>query len=947
MVTSAQPGEGKSLTAAELARSLARSGKQVILVDADMREPVQNTLFDDAPSAGLIDVLSGKVLLDDALASTETPNLSVLFNNAPRSNSADIIVSPHMTNFLQMIRSRADVVVLDTPSCTFVDPLLLAPSVDYVLQVIDLGRANEDAVNSTSSVLSGLAPLGLFINRTSKKNAPAYEVARSFAATLAPPSLSGGTSKPSLSADQTLLMFRGTSGYTPDPLNGTDPLADPADLAHDRVSRLFMRRLFWTPPSSGSQTTTTPTGSLFFRCLSACFGCGATELLRPAQAGSVGIAARGDWAAGSDGQLPASNQVHRDVVPHSDPGRRHFCPAWTKSLEGDAVSVWFLLFAAPIPNSFLGPLTGQIQGLSCTGAAMIMSTLGYPVIQHANVLDVPGASLEVATACSGFHKLISLLAFAAIYGHLFLNTLGKRSLLILLAVPIALLVNRPVPYCTACARAGSRQAAVRSGNRAGCAGAELLCDGAGRCRTRLRLRADSCAASPEAGRGNVPGSLGAWQGGAIAPVDPEIQARLRTSSIMDREYTNRSAVGGRHAGHGLRQSGHPQPKDCFPSQGWKLTNSRDKMIGGQRVTLMDGQLDDQKMTILYWMTGVYTPPAPRSLLARQALSLRDRIVPRHEAVSLFVRLMVPQSPDADPEITRWPDSDPKQADHRVRERRHDHARTTCSTICRTPTAHRPSIRLPRTCSKCSLPQERSRADPGPGDAEYAKLSSRPNFAQALAQSGIQEADFKENLRSSSPKPMSFQGVTATDADAQAYYKAQSSPANPTAQFYPRPRSVCAIATLTQPQAQKALAELASGHAVRAGGQHYSLDTSRTNGGLLPAVVRPPSAHQVRAGTANFRHEIGDQIGPIFFAPQERRVCTEVVDLPGVRTKRCRDRPLLRGAGPVPDRREAGQRHGAELPAHSAGVFGFPAHVKLAGVLAAVPAGYRQPLSRNW
>jgi hypothetical protein len=142
-----------------------------------------------------------------------------------------------MTNFLQMIRSRAEVVVLDTPSCTFVDPLLLAPSVDYVLQVIDLGRANEDAVNSTSSVLSGLAPLGLFINRTLKKNAPAYEVARSFAATLAPPSLSGGMTKPppSLSADQTLLMFRGTSGYTSDPLNGADPLADLADTAHDRA----------------------------------------------------------------------------------------------------------------------------------------------------------------------------------------------------------------------------------------------------------------------------------------------------------------------------------------------------------------------------------------------------------------------------------------------------------------------------------------------------------------------------------------------------------------------------------------------------------------------------------------------------------------------------------------------------------------------------------------
>ncbi len=104
-------------------------------------------------------------------------------------------------------------------------------------------------------------------------------------------------------------------------------------------------------------------------------------------------------------------------------------------------SVWFLLFAAPIPNSFLGPLTGQIQGYSSTGAAMIMSTLGYPVIQHANVLQVPNATLEVATACSGFHKLISLLAFAAIYGHLFLDSVLKRSLLLFMALPIALLVN--------------------------------------------------------------------------------------------------------------------------------------------------------------------------------------------------------------------------------------------------------------------------------------------------------------------------------------------------------------------------------------------------------------------------------------------------------------------------------------------------------------------------
>ena len=103
--------------------------------------------------------------------------------------------------------------------------------------------------------------------------------------------------------------------------------------------------------------------------------------------------------------------------------------------------VWFLLFAAPLPNVVLGHLTGTIQGFSTLGASEGMGLLGCPVLRHGNVIQVPGATLEVATACSGFHKLISLLAFSAIYGYLFLDTTAKRAALLLLAIPIALVVN--------------------------------------------------------------------------------------------------------------------------------------------------------------------------------------------------------------------------------------------------------------------------------------------------------------------------------------------------------------------------------------------------------------------------------------------------------------------------------------------------------------------------
>ncbi len=155
------------------------------------------------------------------------------------------------------------------------------------------------------------------------------------------------------------------------------------------------------------------------------------------------------------------------------------------------------------------------------------------------------------------------------------------------------------------------------------------------------------------------------------------------------------------------------------------------------------------------------------------------------------------------------------------------------------------------------------------DAEYAKLSSRPNFAQALAQSGMQEGDFKENLRVQLAETnVITQGVTATDADAQAYYKAQSSPSNPSAQFYhPAEVSLRAIATQTEPEAQKALAEIASGTPFELAASTYSMDTSRSNGGLLaPLAFGRPPLHQAPALEQQiFAMKVGDQVGPVFFA----------------------------------------------------------------------------------
>jgi exosortase len=101
----------------------------------------------------------------------------------------------------------------------------------------------------------------------------------------------------------------------------------------------------------------------------------------------------------------------------------------------------FSLLAAPLPHFLLNSITTWIQSASTQGAAGLMTFLGYPLIKNGNVIQVPGATLEVAAACSGFHKLLSLTAFTLLYAYLFTTSQPKRLVMLAAVLPLALLVN--------------------------------------------------------------------------------------------------------------------------------------------------------------------------------------------------------------------------------------------------------------------------------------------------------------------------------------------------------------------------------------------------------------------------------------------------------------------------------------------------------------------------
>jgi len=102
-------------------------------------------------------------------------------------------------------------------------------------------------------------------------------------------------------------------------------------------------------------------------------------------------------------------------------------------------ALFFLVFMIPVP--MLDELSFPLKALASRVAAPAVRTLGIPVYRDGAVLDLPGLSLEVATACSGLKALVLVTAIGTLYAHLSLDTLSKRAALVVASVPIALIAN--------------------------------------------------------------------------------------------------------------------------------------------------------------------------------------------------------------------------------------------------------------------------------------------------------------------------------------------------------------------------------------------------------------------------------------------------------------------------------------------------------------------------
>lgn len=154
LLTSAVPAEGKSSTTANLGVVMAQAGQKVLVIDCDLRKPVQHNNFQLNNTVGVTNCLVNDLELSRAVQGTEVPGLDVLTSGPIPPNPAELIASNKMASLVNTAREAYDIVLVDSPpALTVTDASLLSAMVDGVLLVVKTASTKIEMVQNTKSSL--------------------------------------------------------------------------------------------------------------------------------------------------------------------------------------------------------------------------------------------------------------------------------------------------------------------------------------------------------------------------------------------------------------------------------------------------------------------------------------------------------------------------------------------------------------------------------------------------------------------------------------------------------------------------------------------------------------------------------------------------------------------------------------------------------------------------
>jgi capsular exopolysaccharide synthesis family protein len=176
VVTSPAKGDGKSLTAANLALTMAQEFSQrVLLLDADLRRPSLAQFFGLPESPGLSDVLIGGVDLERALVHLPDQHLTLMPAGSPAAQPAELLGSSAMRRVLDLLRGRFDRILIDMPPVApLADVHVISPMIDSLLMVVRAGITPKPAIERALSGLDMGKVLGLVLNAAGDNGVEGY-----------------------------------------------------------------------------------------------------------------------------------------------------------------------------------------------------------------------------------------------------------------------------------------------------------------------------------------------------------------------------------------------------------------------------------------------------------------------------------------------------------------------------------------------------------------------------------------------------------------------------------------------------------------------------------------------------------------------------------------------------------------------------------------------------
>ena len=171
VITSCEPNDGKSFVAIQTVLNMARRGKRVLLIDADLRLSVLNAHYQirlSGAAMGLAHLLSGQCTLENALYETNMPNVYLIPIGTDVQTPLSLIATPDFDNLVKNVGEMFDMVIIDAPPVGMViDAAEIAKSCDGSVLVLEYSKTHRRALQEAKNQMerTGTPILGCILNK--------------------------------------------------------------------------------------------------------------------------------------------------------------------------------------------------------------------------------------------------------------------------------------------------------------------------------------------------------------------------------------------------------------------------------------------------------------------------------------------------------------------------------------------------------------------------------------------------------------------------------------------------------------------------------------------------------------------------------------------------------------------------------------------------------------